>query len=119
MHMKFREPGQNRVSGKELVNSVKLMLEIPMPSPAPQKPIAREEPEEQKASVEDKVREALDCIDSGNESAVEWSMVNRVYRDLKALKKPSPRAKNLMGMIEPVLEKYGYFEVPAGKTNGA
>lgn len=116
----FKEPGQNghRVPGKELVNSVKLMLEIPMPTPAPQKPVQRAEPQEQKASVEDKVREALDCIDSGHDSAVEWSMINRVYKDLMALKKPSPRAKNLMGMIEPVLEKYGYFEVPAGKTNG-
>ena len=117
MH-KFKEPGQNRVPGKELVNSVKLMLEIPMPAPAPRAPVVKPEPVEPKASVEDKIREALDCIDSGHDSAVEWSMVNRVYRDLCALKKPSPRAKALKEMIEPVLEKYGYFEVPAGKTNG-
>lgn len=95
------------------VNSIKLMLELPMPTPAPV-PVApkKEEPE---YSVEDKVREALECIDSGHESGVEWAMINRLYADLCKLKKPSKRALNLKKMIEPVLAKFGYHKMAKEK----
>lgn len=68
-------------------------------------------------SVEDKVREALDLIESGHESSIEWRMISRLYRDLKAMsggKRKSPRVRNLIKMIEPVLAKYGYHGVDAG-----
>lgn len=98
-----------------MANSIKLMLELPMPAvsaePVKQK---SQEPKTPEVPVEDRVKEALDCIDSGHDSKVEWSMINRLYRDLKALKKPNDRARNLIKMIEPVLSKYGYHKVPAG-----
>jgi hypothetical protein len=96
------------------VNSIKVMLELPMPSPAPQAAPAQKSAI-QKVPVEDKVREALECIDSGHESGVEWAMINRLYADLCKLKKPTERAENLKKMIEPVLSKYGYHKVPATK----
>lgn len=96
--------------------SIKLMLELPMPSAKPpQPPQPPQKKPEPRESIEDKVREALECIDSGYESAVEWSMINRIYSDLCKLKKPSPRATNLKKLIEPVLSKYGYHKVPAKK----
>lgn len=69
--------------------------------------------EHQGPSVEDEVKHALDCIDSGNGSRVEWGTVTRLYTALKNLKKKSSRAKNLMSMIEPVMAKYGYHKVDA------
>lgn len=97
------------------VNSIKVMLELPMPAPAPVAPPPVEKKPEPKVSVEDKVREALECIDSGYESGVEWAMINRLYKDLCNLKKPSPRAENLKKMIEPVLAKFGYHGVTSKK----
>jgi len=94
--------------------SIKVMLELPMPAPQPVQ-VKKPESKVEKVPVEDKVREALECIDSGYESGVEWAMINRLYRDLKKLKKPTPRAENLMKMIEPVLAKFGYHEVTAEK----
>lgn len=87
--------------------SIKVMLEIGMP----QVQANPQSQSEYKESVEDKVRSALECIESGYDSSMEWSMINRLYRDLCKLKKPSERALNLLKMIEPILAKYGYFEV--------
>lgn len=86
---------------------VQVLVEMPMPAPAPA-PVKEKKPE---YSVEDKVREALECIDSGHDSGVEWSMINGIYRKLKSLKKPSERARNLIEMIEATLSKYGYHGV--------
>lgn len=61
-------------------------------------------------SIEDQVKDAIDCIDSGYKSDVEWLMINKLYSELEK-KKPTPRVKNLMSMIEPVLAKYGYHKV--------
>lgn len=96
------------------VNSIKVMLELPMPAPAPA-PVAQKKPESTRVPLEDRVREALECIDSGHESGVEWAMINGLYRDLCKLKKPSPRAENIKEMIEPVLSKFGYHKVTSKK----
>lgn len=107
-------------NNKKPANTIKVMLEMPIPEPKPliiEKASAKE-PSEPKESVEDKVKAALECIDSGYDSNVEWSMINRLYRDLKALKKPNDRAKNLVNMIEPVLAKFGYFGKSGNKFNG-
>lgn len=61
-------------------------------------------------SVEDKVRDALECIESGYKSDVEWLMINRLYTSLQKAKQ-SPRVRNLRKMIEPVMAKYGYHKV--------
>ena len=92
-------------------NSIKVMLEIGMPAPLPAPVPEKKKQEDHKIPLEDRVREALECIDSGYESGVEWSMINRLYRDLQSLKKPTDRAKNLKKMIEPVLSKYGYHGI--------
>lgn len=60
-------------------------------------------------SVEDKVRDALDLINSGYVSRVEWSMINKLYESIKGRK--DPRSQNLIKMIEPVLAKFGYHKV--------
>lgn len=64
-----------------------------------------------KLSPEEKVRDALDCIESGHDSHKEWLFLNKVYKTLRG--KNSPRAKNLCKMIEPVLSKFGYHKTTA------
>jgi hypothetical protein len=88
--------------------SVKIMVEV-CPTPAE---TASAEPKPQKLSVEDKVRHALDLIESGHTSRVEWKMINGLYTELKKMK-PSPRVSNLIDMIKPVLAKFGYHDVGA------
>jgi hypothetical protein len=61
----------------------------------------------QKLPVEDRVRDALELIDSGHKSDVEWIMIRKLYDKLCTMR-ASPRIKNLKQMIEPVLSKYGY-----------
>lgn len=85
-------------------NKISIMLQIGMPDPAPDQPV------ESKPSVEDVVRQTLDCIDSGRDSNVEWNMIRRLYNELCS-RKQTPRIANLKNMIETTLRKYGYHEV--------
>lgn len=75
--------------------------------PPPDSP-TQEYPEAQ--PIESRVRELLEKLESGHESHREWLVLNSLYRDLSA-RKQSPRVRNLMGMIEPILGKYGYHKV--------
>ena len=58
-------------------------------------------------SLEDKVRDMIELVDSGYDSAVEFIMLKKLYSSL-CKKKQSPRVQNLKKMIEPTLNKYGY-----------
>lgn len=62
--------------------------------------------------LEDRVRNAIELIDSGYKSDVTWLMIRKLYTKLQEMK-PSPRVANLMKMIEPVLAKYGYHKTGA------
>lgn len=95
---------------------MQISINMCMPDPGDQQ--QRQPPDLQRPSVEDQIREALECIDSGHDSHVEWSLVNRLYRSLKALQRPNQRALGLISMIEPVLAHYGYHGVAAGVDNG-
>lgn len=88
---------------------MKIQIALEMPEPKAEKSSEKLLP----LSVEDKVRSALDLIDSGHESRVEWSMINRLYKALCNAPKKNKRMQNLLDMIEPVLAKYGFSEVSA------
>lgn len=91
--------------------NISVALQMPEASAPVTRPLA--EPE----SVEDQVRSALDCIESGEDSHKEWLFINSVYKKLQGLKKPSKRAINVKKMIEPVLAHYGYHMTSS--NNGA
>lgn len=78
-----------------------LLIELPPPPPVELRP---------QISVEDRVRDALNCIDSGHESPVEWRMVSRLFSYLQEKAQRSRREQNILDMIQPVLAKYGYYE---------
>lgn len=85
---------------------MKLRIHIEMPEPGKQKyPI----PDREK-SLEEEIRYMIDCIESGHDSSVEWRALNRLYKVLRT--KKSPRAKRLIEMMEPTLQKYGVHGVP-------
>lgn len=71
-------------------------------------------PRERQISIEERVRSMLECIESGHYSAVEWLTIGKLYTALQK-KKQTPRVRNLMSMIEPILNKYGYNGTAPGK----
>jgi hypothetical protein len=94
---------------------MKLLINLSIPEPQPQQPAEPQNPQEQKCSLEDNVRELLDLIESGHESIVEWRVINRLYSDLQSPKyKNNPKAQNIREMIEPILAKNGFHKVPQG-----
>lgn len=60
-------------------------------------------------SLESRVRDMIDCIESGYNSSVEWIALNKFYDSIKDRK--DSRARNLLEMIKPVMSKYGQHGV--------
>lgn len=87
-------------------NKLQIKLMVDMGPPQEKYPV---EAEDQK-TVEEEVRECIECIESGFDSHVEWKTLNGLYRELRKLPK-SPRVTNLIDMIEPVMSKYGQHGV--------
>lgn len=85
---------------------INIMLDLGVPENSSKYP-----PPEEKKSVEEQVREAIECIESGHDSYMEWKLINKLYASLQKMKK-TERTESLMAMIEPVLSKYGIY----GKT---
>lgn len=87
---------------------MKLNILLEMEAPKEKYPV------EKSNSIEDDVKEAIECIESGYDSVVEWKMINRLYKELRSMKK-NPRIENLIQMIEPVMSKYGLHGVSEEK----
>lgn len=83
------------------------MLSMDPPNPAKSK--EQPQPVDKLASIEEEVKNAIEMIDSGHDSHVEWRLLNKLHREL--CKRKDPRSKNLMKMIQPVMDKYGMHGV--------
>lgn len=64
-------------------------------------------------SPEEQIREAIERCESGYCSNVDWIMLNKT-RDSLVKMKQNDRIKNLIDMIQPILNKYGYHGSSAG-----
>lgn len=84
---------------------MKILIALGMPEPQAESP-AKPKPAE-RLSIEDQVRDAIECVESGYRSDVEWVLLNKLYKDLRG-RKQTPRIRNLLKMIQPVLSKFGY-----------
>ena len=91
---------------------IKVLVEIGMPEPDAASCAAPQAAPQQ--TIEERVRNALDLIESGYCSHTEWLMINRLYKGLQE-RKGNPRAEALMRMIEPTLAKYGYHKVTTNR----
>lgn len=84
---------------------MKLQIMLDMGTP---KELRKPEPEVcPKRSIEDEIRESLELIDSGHDSAIEFRAIRGLYKQLTEMRQ-TPRIVNLRDMIRPVLSKYGY-----------
>ena len=86
-----------------------IMLDIPVPET---KSKNYPEPQDKQSSVEEEIRNAIDMVESGHDSAVEWKVLNKFARVLRDRK--DDRSKALLKMIEPVMAKYGMAGVSEG-----
>jgi hypothetical protein len=96
---------------------MKLSIMIDMPIPSREKTSSHPQPlpvTDKVASVEEEVKNAIEAIDSGRDSRVEWKLLNKLCRELR--KRKDPRSKNLMKLIEPVMNKYGMHGVSEGEN---
>ncbi len=57
-------------------------------------------------TIEEQVREMIECIESDEDSNVEWRALKGLYADLVKMKQ-TDRIKRLRKTIKPVLSKYG------------
>lgn len=62
-----------------------------------------------KITIEEEVRQTIEMIESGHDSYVEWKLLNKLAKELRVRK--DQKSKNLMEMIDPVLQKYGMHGV--------
>lgn len=58
-------------------------------------------------SVEERIQDALDMIDSGHESRSDWEFIRRVNNCLMKKPKLSTREKDILAMIQPCIKKHG------------
>lgn len=65
--------------------------------------------EQYRPSPEDEVRKRIEKIDSGCGSEVDFLVLKRLQEALRQKKPCTPRIKNLMAMIEPVMKRFGYY----------
>lgn len=71
-----------------------------MPKAEPKDKISRR-------SIESKVRECCERIEMNEDSRKEWEFIRQLNNKLKAKKRLGKRAKALLALMQPVIDKYG------------
>ena len=76
-----------------------------------QMPLAESAERDPKMSLEEQVRDMIECIKTyAGEHDKEWFYLRRLYKHLQSCKK-TEKVQNLMSMIEPILSEYGMHGV--------
>ena len=88
---------------------MKLQIMLSMDPPSKEKTSRDYAGKDDVPSVEEEVRQAIEMIESGHDSYMEWKLLNKLAKELRTRK--DARSKNLMEMIDPVLSKYGMHGV--------
>lgn len=81
---------------------MKLSINIEMPNYQEDKKTKRNGP-----TLEEKVRECLECIESNEDSMQEWEFIRRLNNKLMSKPKKGQRTRKLLEMMNPVISKYG------------
>jgi len=61
-------------------------------------------------SIEERVRECILAIESGEDSKREWELIKKLNNELMRHSRLSPRAKNVLRLIKPIIDKYGLMD---------
>lgn len=88
-----------------MATTVILQLTDSMPAPG-----GAPEPTPRGIPLEEKVRDMIDCVESGEDSTTEWLTLNKLHGMLS--ERSDKRSKALLKVIEPVMAKYGQYGVP-------
>ncbi len=80
---------------------MKLSIQIEMPKHT------EEKKKPSGPTLEEKVRECLECIESNEDSMQEWEFIRKLNNKLMRREKKGKRVDNLLRMMTPVIEKYG------------
>jgi hypothetical protein len=95
-----KRPHQGPLQGTTI--GISLMVSTPPPRPS-----AGEH--KRMPSVEDKVRKCIERIDNGCGTEVDFLTLKKLKAAIQARKKITPRMKNILDMIEPVIQRFGYY----------
>lgn len=72
-------------------------------------PHQRREHPERKPTIEQKVRDCIERIDNGCGTEVDFLTLKKLKAAIQAKPKLTPRMKNILDMVEPVIRKFGYY----------
>lgn len=70
---------------------------------------ARQRQDEQKPTIEQKVRDCIERIDNGCGTEVDFLTLKKLKAAIQSKPKLTPRMKNILDMVEPVIRKFGYY----------
>jgi len=80
-----------------------IILKLQLPDPGNCQP--DDTPER---TIEDEIRDSIKLVESGRDSEVEWAALKKLYVALRTGKQ-TPQTKHICKMIQPLLNKYGYY----------
>lgn len=69
----------------------------------------RREHHERKPTIEQKVRDCIERIDNGCGTEVDFLTLKKLKAAIQSKPKLTPRMKNILDMVEPVIRKFGYY----------
>lgn len=74
-----------------------------------QMPGREHKPERRQPSIEEKVRDCIERIDNGCGTEVDFLTLKKLKAAIQSKPKLTPRMKNLLDMVEPVIRRFGYY----------
>lgn len=69
----------------------------------------RSEHHEHRPTIEQKVRDCIERIDNGCGTEVDFLTLKKLKAAIQSKPKLTPRMKNILDMVEPVIRKFGYY----------
>jgi hypothetical protein len=90
--------------------TIGISLMVNTPPPPPQRREGHHGGEQERTpSVEDRVRSCIERIDNGCGNEVDFLTLKKLKAAIQSKEKITPRMKNLLDMIEPVMRRFGYY----------
>lgn len=74
-----------------------------------QMPSKKKHHEEERPTIEQKVRRHIERIDNGCGTEVDFLVLKKLKAAIQSQPKQTPRMANLVKMIDPVMKRFGYY----------
>lgn len=89
-----------------------ISLQVELPSPQEEKKYREEPPPEKKKTAEEEIRYLVGLVETGQADSSDWQTLCLLSRELHAKEgrgKLGPRGRRILEMVDPTLEKFGYY----------